>query len=258
MNTIDLSVSNLAATRGRHYDIAILPWGATEPHNLLLPYLTASILIHYIAVDAAAIARDTYGIPAMVLPPVTMGSQNPGQRDQPFCIHARYNTQRAILTDIVDSLANQGLRRLLIVNGHGGNNFRNMIRDLAVDRLDFLIATCEWFKTASPKPYFDIIGDHADELETSVMMHYHPELVDITQAGPGEAPGFRAPALRNGIVWTPRNWTLAAGADTGVGDPRAATPEKGRLFAADCATAIAAAIADLCDPAGPYFPASEK
>ena len=216
MNTIDLSVSNLAATRGRHYDIAILPWGATEPHNLHLPYLTDSILSHDIAVDAAAIARDTYGIPAMVLPPVTMGSQNPG------------------------------------------NNFRNMIRDLAVDRPDFLIATCEWFKTASPKPYFDIIGDHADELETSVMMHYHPELVDITQAGPGEAPGFRAPALRNGIVWTPRNWTLAAGADTGVGDPRAATPEKGRLFAADCATSIAAAIADLCDPAGPYFPASEK
>lgn len=251
--TIDLSVSNLAATRGRHYDLAILPWGATEPHNLHLPYMTDSILSHDIAVDAAAIARNKYGISVMVLPPVNMGSQNPGQRDQPFCIHARYETQRAILTDIVDSLYNQGLRRLLIVNGHGGNNFRNMIRDLAVDHPDFLIAACEWFKTASPKPYFDIIGDHADELETSVMMHYHPELVDISEAGPGDAPGFRAEALRKGIVWTPRNWTLAAGVDTGVGDPRAATAEKGCHFACDCAESIAAAIADLCNPDGLYF-----
>lgn len=251
--TIDLSVSNLAATRGKHYDMAVLPWGATEPHNLHLPYMTDSILSHDIAVDAAAIAREKYGLSVMVLPPVNMGSQNPGQRDQPFCIHARYETQRAILTDIVDSLYNQGGRRLLIVNGHGGNNFRNMIRDLAVDRPDFLIATCEWFKAASPKPYFDIVGDHADELETSVMMHYHPELVDITEAGPGEAPGFRAEALRKGIVWTPRNWTLAAGADTGVGDPRAATAEKGARFAGVCAENIAAAISDLCSPDGLYF-----
>ena len=99
----------------------------------------------------------------MVLPPVNMGSQNPGQRQQPFCIHARYETQRAILRDIAESLYCQGLRRLLIVNGHGGNNFRNMIRDLAVDMPDFLIASCEWFKTASPDGIFDIIGDHADE-----------------------------------------------------------------------------------------------
>lgn len=251
--TIDLSVSNLAATRGRHYDIALLPWGATEPHNLHLPYLTDSILSHDIAVDAAAKAREAYGVMAMVMPPVSMGSQNPGQRDQPFCVHARYETQRSILRDIADSLYNQGLRRLLIVNGHGGNNFKNMIRDIAVDLPDMLIASCEWFKTASPKEIFDIIGDHADELETSVMMHYHPDLVDLSEAGPGDAPGFRAPALRQGTVWTPRNWALAAGSDTGVGNPAAATADKGRIFAQACADSIAAAIADLCDPAGLYF-----
>ena len=251
--TIDLSVSNLAATRSLHYDIALLPWGATEPHNLHLPYLTDSILSHDIAVDAALIARTKYGLRAMVLPPVNMGSQNPGQRQQPFCIHARYEPQRAILRDIAESLYCQGLRRLLIVNGHGGNNFRNMIRDLAVDMPDFLIASCEWFKTASPDGIFDIIGDHADELETSVMLHYHPELTDLNEAGPGEAPGFKAEALRRGVVWTPRDWSLAAGADTGVGDPSAATPDKGKRFAEACAESIASAIADLCNPDGIYF-----
>ena len=82
----------------------------------------------------------------MVMPPVTMGSQNPGQRELPFCVHAHYDTQRAILTDIVASLYHQGFRRLLIVNGHGGNNFKNMIRDLTLDYPDMLMMTSEWFK----------------------------------------------------------------------------------------------------------------
>lgn len=251
--TIDLCVSNLAATRGRHYDIAVLPWGATEPHNLHLPYMTDSILSHDLAVDAADIAGKEYGIKAMVLPPVNMGSQNPGQREQPFCIHARYETQCAILRDIVDSLYHQGMRRLLIVNGHGGNNFRNMIRDIAVDLPYMLIAACEWFKAAPAHDLFDHPGDHADEVETSVMMHYHPQLVDLSEAGPGQAKGFRVESLRRGVVWTPRNWALAAGADTGVGDPSASTPEKGRKFAAACAGNIAKALRDLCDPDGIYF-----
>ena len=251
--TIDLTVSNLAATRGRNYDIVILPWGATEPHNLHLPYMTDSILSHDIAVDAATIARDQYAISPMVMPPVNYGSQNPGQRQQPFCIHTSYNTQRAILTDTAASLYEQGIRRILIINGHGGNNFRNMIRDLAVTYPDLLIATCEWFKAAPHADIFTNPGDHADEVETSVMMHYHPDLVDLTQAGPGDAPGFRAPTLRQGIVWTPRNWNLAAAPDTGVGNPAAATPLKGQRFAAACAANIALAIRDLCDPRGIYY-----
>lgn len=138
--TIDLSVSNYGTVRDRSYDIALLPWGATEPHNLHLPYLTDAILSHDIAVDAAAIARDRFGISAMVLPPMPLGAQNPGQRELTFCIHYRYDTQRAVLTDIVASLRHQGMKRLLIVNGHGGNSFKNMIRDLAVDMPDMLIA----------------------------------------------------------------------------------------------------------------------
>lgn len=77
----DLSISNYGTARENDYDIAILPWGATEPHNLHLPYMTDCILSHDIAVDAAKIAKEKYGIMAMVMPPVTMGQQNPGQRE---------------------------------------------------------------------------------------------------------------------------------------------------------------------------------
>lgn len=245
--TLDLSISNYGTARRQSYDIALLPWGATEPHNLHLPYLTDAILSHDIAVDAAVLARDKFGIKAMVMPPMPLGAQNPGQRELPFCIHYRYDTQRAVLTDIVASLNHQGLNRLLIINGHGGNSFKNMIRDLAVDRPSMLIATGEWFKAAPAKEYFDNPGDHADELETSVMMHYHPELVNLSEAGPGGDGGFAGKALSHGVAWVPRNWARIS-SDTGIGNPAAATAEKGARFARVCAEEFAQVIADLCQP----------
>ena len=145
-------------------------------------------------------------------------------------MHYRYETQRAILSDLVANLYHQGMRKLLIINGHGGNNFKNMIRDLTIDYPDFMIATGEWFKMADPKEFFEQSGDHADEVETSVMMHYHPEWVNLSEAGPGEGKGFRIEALKNHSVWMPRNWGMISPHDTGVGDPSRSTAEKGRRF----------------------------
>ena len=171
--SFDLTTTTFGSTRERQYDVVLLPWGATEPHNLHLPYLTDGILSHDIAVDVANEVFEQHGVRCMVMPPVNMGAQNPGQRELPFCIHARYETQKAILTDIVSSLYVQGFRRMLIVNGHGGNVFKPMIRDLLLDYPDFLVASSEWFKMADPKLFFESPGEHADEIETSVMMHYH-------------------------------------------------------------------------------------
>lgn len=243
----DLSVSTYGVARRCQYDIALLPWGATEPHNLHLPYLTDCILSHDIAVDAAAKCFRDYGKRCMVMPPVPMGAQNPGQRDLPFCVHYRYETQKAILADLVDNLHHQGLRKLVIVNGHGGNNFKNMIRDLTVDHPDFMIAAGEWFRMADVKAFFDQPGDHADEVETSVMMHYHPEYVDLGEAGPGQGRSFRLEALRDHAIWMPRNWGMISPDDTGVGDPRLATAEKGRRFAEAVVERYALFLRDLAD-----------
>ena len=54
----DLSTATYGQTRHRDYDMAILPWGATEPHNLHLPYLTDCILSHAVAADAADAAHE--------------------------------------------------------------------------------------------------------------------------------------------------------------------------------------------------------
>ena len=241
---IDLAVCTYGQVIDTTYEVALLPWGATEPHNQHLPYLTDCILSHDVAVDAARLAQERSGVRAMVLPYVAMGAQNPGQRELPFCLHYRQRTQQAILADIVESLHHQGIRRLLIINGHGGNIFKGFIRDLVVDYPDMLILSSEWFTVLPARDYFDAPGDHADELETSVMLHYHPELVQMPLAGDGHAHAFALPSLRQKTAWLPRHWNFV-GDDTGIGDPRCATAEKGQRFAFAVAERYAQLLAEL-------------
>lgn len=226
--------------------MVLLPWGATEPHNLHLPYLTDCILSHDIAVDVAHKALDLYGLRCMVMPYVTAGSQNPGQRELPFCIHYRYETQKAILTDIVSSLYVQGHRHMLIINGHGGNTFKNMIRDLSIDYPDFVIACSEWYTFVPKADYFEQPGDHADEVETSVMMHYHHELVDLSEAGDGASRKFTSQMLREKVAWIPRHWQQVS-SDTGIGDPHSASAEKGARYTAAVVKRYAQLVKELCE-----------
>ena len=230
MNEIDLTKTSYGKVKGKKYGMAILPWGATEPHNYHLPYLTDTILSYHISIDALTWAMQKAGFLGMVLPPVTLGSQNPGQRDLAFCIHTRYETQRAILTDIVASLHRQGISKLVITNGHGGNSFKNMVRDLSVEFPDFLIAVVDWFSIVPQRDYFEEKDDHAGEMETSLMMYYHPELVSLSEAGDGFAKPFAIYALNDKTAWVPRWWTKVS-IDTGIGNPKKSSAEKGEQYA---------------------------
>lgn len=227
---IDLQVENYGHIRSKSYSFAVLPWGATEPHNYHLPYLTDCYLAHDIAVDAAAKAWAKYGVRGMVLPPIPLGAQNPGQRELPFCLHTRYETQKHILYDIVESLDYQNIHTLVIINGHGGNSFRPLIRDLCVDYPQMVIACCDWFSVEAQDNYFENRDDHAGEMETSVMLHYHPGLVDLSMAGTGESKPFNIESLNNKVAWVPRNWAKVS-SDTGIGDPRRSSADKGEVYA---------------------------
>lgn len=227
---IDLMKGSYGDVKDVPYSYAVLPWGATEPHNYHLPYLTDCYMAHDIAVDAVEKAWTRYGVKGMVLPPIPLGAQNPGQRELPFCLHARYETQKRILDDVVESLYCQGMRILVIMSGHGGNSFKPMVRDLSFDYPQMLIAICEWFAVEPQSGYFENRDDHAGEMETSVMMHYRPGLVNLRAAGDGAGRGFNLVSLNDKVGWVPRNWAKTT-ADTGVGDPRKASAEKGRAFA---------------------------
>lgn len=243
-NGIDLLRDSYGVVKECKYDFAVLPWGATEPHNYHLPYVTDCYLAYAVAVDSVNKTLNRHGIRGMVLPPIPLGSQNPGQTQQPFCLHGRYETQRLILRDVIESLMRQGLKRLVIMNGHGGNNFKNMIRDFCLDYPDMLIACCEWFKVIPQKDYFECFDDHAGEMETSVMMHYYPELVHLEMAGEGKINKYNIDAFNKGQAWIPRQWDKIA-PDTGAGDPRRASAEKGERYATLATDAISDFFADL-------------
>ena len=228
---INLINATYGDVKGIKYSMAILPWGATEPHNYHLPYLTDSILSHVIAIDASKLVYEKSGINIMVLPAVNCGSQNPGQHDLPFCIHYRYETQKSILSDIVAALQRQGINKLLILNGHGGNVFKNMIRDLYLNYPKFTIATTEWYEIADGSDCFEAkIDNHAAETETSVMMYYYPEKVNLESAGNGASNGFALESLNKGVAWIPRHWNKTS-KDSGIGNPELATAKKGEKFA---------------------------
>ena len=82
---------------------------------------------------------------------------------------------------------------------------------------------------AAMKLLEDPTGDHAGELETSLLLHLAPQWVaPLHTAGPGAVTPSKLPAVTGTPgVWAPRDWA-ALTPDTGVGNPRAATAEKGR------------------------------
>jgi len=222
-----LAETNWRAVSRTAYDVAVLPWGATEAHNYHLPYATDTIQCDHVAAEAARLAWDR-GARPVVLPTIPFGVQT-GQLDIPLCLNLNPTTQLAVLRDLAESLAGQGVRKLVILNGHGGNDFRAFIRELQ-PRMGAFLCAIHWWSCVDSRPFFDVPGDHAGELETSVMMHVAPELVlPLEQAGPGRERRARIAGLREGWAWAPRRWTAITD-DTGVGDPSAATPEKGAAF----------------------------
>jgi creatinine amidohydrolase len=232
-----LAETTWKSVRDGEYAVAILPWGATEAHNLHLPYGTDSIEVGHIAAEAARSAWEK-GTRVIVLPTIPFGV-NTGQLDIPLCLNMNPSTQAALLKDVIESVELAGIRRLVLLNGHGGNDFRAMIRELTPGRSLFL-CTVNWYSAVDPRPFFAEPGDHAGELETSVMQSIAPDLVlPLREAGSGQARRFRVRGLREGMAWAPRRWTQVT-ADTGVGNPSQATAEKGSRF-------LAALIAELGD-----------
>jgi creatinine amidohydrolase len=224
------------------YDLAVLPWGATEAHNFHLPYGADTLQSERIAAEAARLAWEK-GARVVVLPTVPFGVQS-GQLDIPLCLHVNPSTQAALLRDLAYTLAGQHVRKLVVLNGHGGNDFRAMIRELQ-PRGGIFVCALNWYTSVDARTFFSEPGDHAGELETSLLMHLYPELVlPLADAGPGEEKRFRIAALREGWAWAPRQWTRIT-ADTGVGDPRAATADKGAAYFAAVTQRIAGFLTEL-------------
>lgn len=251
MQKCNLSQKTYKHIKYKVFDIAILPWGATEPHGLHLPFGTDTYESEGISNISASLASQK-GINVLVLPAVPFGAQNQGQRSIPGCINMRPSTQLLILEDVVVSLIGQGILKLIIVNSHGGNEFKHIIRELQVKYSEMLIVTLDWWRHPAIKDIVADPGDHAGALETSVMMYLYPELVASREEfGHGRSVGFNIDILNGGWAWTPRDW-LSVSEDTGIGDPRSATPEMGEAVVKVVSEDIAHLIEEMVKEADIY------
>lgn len=223
-----LAETNWKIVKDSDYRVAVLPWGATEAHNYHLPYATDNYLAELIAEDAARIAHERGG-KIIVLPNIPFGV-NTGQSDIKLDMNLNPGTQFMILKDLLTVLDRQGIKKFVIFNSHGGNDFKQMIRELNLVFPEMFISQCHWFKIAGARKYFSDLGEHAGETETSLMQFLKPELVrPLSEAGDGKAKQFRIEALRQGWAWAERKWSSVT-EDTGIGNPSEATAEKGEAF----------------------------
>ena len=223
-----LAEQNWKTIHENKFEVAILPWGACEAHNYHLPYGTDIIEADHIAAASAKIAWGK-GARVVVLPAIPFGV-NTGQADVLLDMNMNPSTQFAVLRDVVDVLNRHKIFKLIILNSHGGNDFKTMIRELGLQFPDMFLCQCNWYQAVDQKIFFEHKDDHAGEMETSVILHLAPGLVSpLSEAGDGASKKFRMKAMQEGWAWAERKWTQVT-KDTGVGDPRKATAEKGAAY----------------------------
>jgi len=224
----NLETTNLSRTQQTRYETAVLPTCAIEPHNLHLPYGQDMIHTAWIARECCRRAHEAVD-EIVLLPPIPYGVDC-NLMDYPMTMHVRQSTLDLMVTDLIESLAHHDVHKIVILNGHGGNDFTPLARQLQCD-LDVFIFVCDWWKVGIDK-YDEIFtnpDDHAGELETSVMMHLHPELVEMERAASGYSRPSRFDAVRRGWVKNSRDFGKTND-HCAAGNPAEAAPEKGKAY----------------------------
>ena len=239
-----LAENNWNTLKEFRFDLAVLPWGATEAHNYHLPYGTDNYEGEALAAEAARLAWEAGG-KVVVLPGIPFGV-NTGQSDIYLDINLNPSTQLAILSDIIQTLYRQGIKKLLIFNSHGGNNFKPLVRELGLKFPEMLICFSNWFQAMDRETFFEASGDHADELETSLMLHLQPDLVLPRENwGKGGARQHKIAGFREGWAWAERKWSEIS-EDTGVGNPERASVEKGVRYFESVTRKLGDFMLELC------------
>ncbi|MBN1165601.1 MAG: creatininase family protein [Methanospirillaceae archaeon] len=218
-----LKVQHMVASDpgNRSFDTVILPLGSLESHGPHLPLGTDALTAYHLSLEIAEKVPGT-----VVLPPVHYGVSE-HYRDFPFTISLRFETETAILEDILQSVYREGIRKCFIMNGHDGNIAPIEIasRKVKVEHPDIRIVSLDaWWDTVIPllpDNFFEVwqgLG-HGGEGETSMALALFPELCK-----PEKAVGV-VPALPRhlSVKWLFRELTNCGA----TGDPTKGSREKG-------------------------------
>jgi len=203
------------------FEKVILPLGSLESHGGHLPFGTDAITAHMVALDIAAQVPET-----AVLPAIPYGVSE-HYKDFPFCVSLSFDTEIALLRDILESIYREGIRKVFIMNGHDGNisSIEVASRTIKVAHPDFKIVSLDaWWNMVGklvPEGFFEIWNGlgHGGEGETSICLELFPELCDMSKAK-GITP--KLPPYVD-VKWLFNELTNTATS----GDPTKGTREKG-------------------------------
>lgn len=217
---------------GRARQVAVLPVGSFEQHGAYLPLATDTLV-------ACAVAREiAAAYPVHLLPPVTISCSHE-HAAWPGTVSISATTLHAVVRDIADSLRRSGVDALVVVNGHGGNYvLGNVVQESSArgEHIALFPAAEDW-ETARERAGVrtSLLTDmHAGEIETSILLHAHPEMVKEGY----EKADFVADDRRHLLTVG-----MSAYTESGViGRPSLGDGEKGRKL-----------LASLADSFEPYF-----
>jgi creatinine amidohydrolase len=238
--------------------VAVLPVAATEQHGPHLPLKVDSALVD--GVVAAALPHLGADVPALFLPTQAVGL-SPEHARFPGTLTLKAETTIRLWTDIAESVAASGIRKLVLLNSHGGQvGVMDIVaRDLRA-RLGMLVYSVNWFGLPLLGPQGEDVnalfsahehrfGIHAGDIETSMMLALAPELVDMAQAqnfaSTSESRSAQYPVLGNGksakLGWQMQDYNPQGA----VGNAANASADKGRAVLDAAGRALARLLGEL-------------
>jgi creatinine amidohydrolase len=249
---------NYGHVKQHPYEVAVLPLGATEPHNLHLPY-GMDIFEADIVGEQICEAAYERGAKVVLLPTIPFGTET-NLRRFPLAMNLNPSTLNAVVTDLIESIVASGIRKIVLLNSHGGNDMKPLLREL-YGRTDAYLFLCNWYEVYKDEynNIFERPEDHAGEMETSFAMAFLPELIGRNPDGSliadeGRPAKLRFAALREGWVSITRPWHLLT-TNAGSGNPHAATADKGQRMMDLIVKRIATFLVELSDePLDDRFP----
>ena len=244
-----LAETNFGHVKECEYEVAVLPMGATEPHNLHLPYGTDTLEAEAIGSRVCEAAWNK-GAKVVLLPTIPYGTET-NQSQCRLSMNLNPSTLALVIQDLVKSLEGHGVRKLLILNSHGGNEFKPLLRELH-GRTAVQLFLCDWFRGLTAdvkKSIFTEADDHAGEVETSLALAFFGHLVNkqadgTLAADDGATATTRFNGVNQGWVSITRPWHLLT-TNTGAGNPHAATAQKGEQLMQTMVERLSAFLVDL-------------